>query len=350
MIDLRSMLPEELERYFQELGQPRFRAMQVFRWLHRGVESFDEMTDLPRALRERLGEDCVLTVPWVERRQVSKLDGTIKYLWRLGDGNCVETVLMRYKHGNTVCVSSQVGCNMGCVFCASTLGGKVRDLAPSEILAQVIFTKKDSGAEISNIVMMGIGEPLDNFDAVLRFLELVNHPEGLNIGMRHISLSTCGLVKQIDKLAGLGLQLTLSVSLHAPDDETRTRLMPVNRAVGVDLLMDTCRRYFEITGRRISYEYAMADGVNDSDEQADRLAALLRGQPGHVNLIPLNEVAESPLRPSRRVRQFQKRLESHGVTATVRRRLGGDIDASCGQLRRRRIAEGETHTPEEGST
>ena len=350
MIDLRSMLPEELERYFQELGQPRFRAMQVFRWLHRGVESFDEMTDLPRALRERLGEDCVLTVPRVERRQVSKLDGTIKYLWRLGDGNCVETVLMRYKHGNTVCVSSQVGCNMGCVFCASTLGGKVRDLAPSEILAQVIFTKKDSGAEISNIVMMGIGEPLDNFDAVLRFLELVNHPEGLNIGMRHISLSTCGLVKQIDKLAGLGLQLTLSVSLHAPEDETRTRLMPVNRAVGVDLLMDTCRRYFETTGRRISYEYAMVDGVNDSDEQADRLAALLRGQPGHVNLIPLNEVAESPLRPSRRVRQFQKRLESHGVTATVRRRLGGDIDASCGQLRRRRIAEGETHTPEEGST
>lgn len=350
MIDLRSMLPGELERYFQELGQPRFRAMQVFRWLHRGVESFDEMTDLPKDLRERMKADCVLTVPRVERRQVSKLDGTIKYLWRLADGNCVETVLMRYKHGNTVCVSSQVGCNMGCVFCASTLGGKVRDLAPSEILAQVIFTKKDSGAEISNIVMMGIGEPLDNFDAVLRFLELVNHPEGLNIGMRHISLSTCGLVKQIDKLAGLGLQLTLSVSLHAPDDETRTRLMPVNRAVGVDLLMDTCRRYFEITGRRISYEYAMADGVNDSDEQADRLAALLRGQPGHVNLIPLNEVAESPLRPSRRVRQFQKRLESHGVTATVRRRLGGDIDASCGQLRRRRIAEGETHTPEEGST
>ena len=350
MIDLRSMLPGELERYFQELGQPRFRAMQVFRWLHRGVESFDEMTDLPKDLRERMKADCVLTVPRVERRQVSKLDGTIKYLWRLADGNCVETVLMRYKHGNTVCVSSQVGCNMGCVFCASTLGGKVRDLAPSEILAQVIFTKKDSGAEISNIVMMGIGEPLDNFDAVLRFLELVNHPEGLNIGMRHISLSTCGLVKQIDKLARLGLQLTLSVSLHAPDDETRSRLMPVNRAVGVDLLMDTCRRYFETTGRRISYEYAMADGVNDSDEQADRLAALLRGQPGHVNLIPLNEVAESPLRPSRRVRQFQKRLESHGVTATVRRRLGGDIDASCGQLRRRRIAEGETHTPEEGST
>lgn len=350
MTDLKSMLPEELEAYFKALGQPKFRAMQVFRWLHQGVESFDEMTNLPKDLRERLKADCVLTVPRVERKQVSQLDGTVKYLWRLLDGNCVETVLMRYKHGNTVCVSSQVGCNMGCVFCASTLGGKVRDLTPAEILDQVIFTEKDSGETISNIVMMGIGEPLDNFDHVLRFLELVNHQSGVNIGMRHISLSTCGLVKQIDKLARLGLQLTLSVSLHAPDDETRSRLMPVNKAVGVDLLMDTCRRYFETTGRRISYEYAMVDGVNDSDEQADRLARLLKGQPGHVNLIPLNEVAESPLRPSRRVRQFQQRLESHGVTATVRRKLGGDIDASCGQLRRKRIMEGETHTPEEGST
>ena len=350
MIDLKSMMPEELEVYFKELGQPRFRAMQVFRWLHQGVESFSEMTNLPHALRERLETECVLTVPRVERKQVSKLDGTIKYLWRLGDGNCVETVLMRYKHGNTVCVSSQVGCNMGCVFCASTLGGKVRDLTPAEILDQVIFTEKDSGETVSNIVMMGIGEPLDNFDHILRFLSLINHPDGMNIGMRHISLSTCGLVKQIDKLAQLVLQLTLSVSLHAPDDETRSQLMPVNRAVGVDLLMDTCRRYFETTGRRISYEYAMVEAVNDSDEQADRLAELLRGQPGHVNLIPLNEVAESPLKPSRRVRQFQQRLESRGVTATVRRKLGGDIDASCGQLRRRRILEGETHTPEEGLT
>ena len=349
MTDLKSMIPEELEAYFKTLGQPKFRAMQVFRWLHQGAESFDEMTNLPKALREKLKADCVLTVPKVERRQVSRLDGTIKYLWRLGDGNCVETVLMRYKHGNTVCVSSQVGCNMGCVFCASTLGGKVRDLTPAEILDQVIFTEKDSGEAVSNIVMMGIGEPLDNFDHVLRFLTLVNHPDGVNIGMRHISLSTCGLVKQIDKLAQLGLQLTLSVSLHAPDDETRSRLMPVNKAVGVDTLMETCRRYFETTGRRISYEYAMVDGVNDGDEQADRLVRLLKGQPGHVNLIPLNEVAESPLKPSRRVRQFQQRLEGHGVTATVRRKLGGDIDASCGQLRRRKIME-ETHTPEEGLT
>ena len=344
MTDIKSMTPEELAGYFKELGQPSFRAGQVFRWLHQGVESFDEMTNLPKALRETLKESCVLTVPTVERKQVSGEDGTVKFLWRLLDGNCIETVLMRYKHGNTVCVSSQVGCNMGCVFCASALGGKVRDLTPSEILDQVIFTQKECGEVISNIVMMGIGEPLDNFENVLRFLTLVNHPDGLNIGMRHISLSTCGLIKKIDKLASLGLQLTLSVSLHAPDDETRFGLMPVNRGVGVDALMETCRRYFETTGRRVSYEYAMIDGVNDSDAQADRLAQLLRGQPGHVNLIPLNDVAESPLRPSRRVRQFQHRLEGHGVTVTVRRRLGGDIDASCGQLRRRHI-----QTREEGS-
>ncbi len=337
MTDLKSMTPEELSAWLKSLGQPAFRGKQVFQWLHRGAASFDEMSDLPKSLRQLLSEQCVLTVPTVERKQQSQLDGTVKYLWRLGDGNCVETVLMRYRHGNTVCVSCQVGCNMGCVFCASTLGGKVRDLTPAEILDQVIFTQKDSGAEISNIVMMGIGEPMDNFDHVLRFLELVNHPDGLNIGMRHISLSTCGLVKKIDKLAQFGLQLTLSVSLHAPDDATRSRLMPVNRGIGVELLMETCRRYFEITGRRISYEYALIDGVNDSDAQADRLAALLQGQRGHVNLIPLNRVKESPLKPSRRVRQFQQRLESHGVTVTVRRKLGSDIDASCGQLRRKQI-------------
>ncbi len=339
MIDIKSMLPPELGAWLKELGQPGFRAKQIFQWLHRGVTSFDEMTNLPKTLRETLKEQSYITAPTVVRKQQSTLDGTIKYLWRLRDGNCVETVLMRYQHGNTVCVSCQVGCNMGCVFCASTLGGKVRDLQPSEILDQVIFTQLDSGAEISNIVMMGIGEPLDNFDNVTQFLQLVNHPDGVNIGMRHISLSTCGLVKKIDKLAQLGLQLTLSVSLHAPDDETRSRLMPVNRAVGVDLLMDTCRRYFAQTGRRISYEYAMIDGVNDSDEQADLLVRLLHGQPGHVNLIPLNHVEESPLKPSRRVRQFQNRLESQGVTATVRRKLGGDIDASCGQLRRKQMKQ-----------
>ena len=341
MIDLKSMTLEEMGALMKEMNQPAFRAKRIFQWLHRGVASFDEMTNLSKELRERLKESCTLTVPIVERKQQSALDGTIKYLWRLGDGNCIETVLMRYKHGNTVCVSCQVGCRMGCAFCASTLGGKVRDLTAAEILDQVIFTQKDSGQPISNIVMMGIGEPLDNWDNVLRFLNLVNHPDGLNIGMRHISLSTCGLVKEIDKVAALELQLTLSVSLHAPDDETRTRLMPVNKAVGVEKLMETCRRYFQATGRRISYEYALIDGVNDSDAQADRLAELLKGQPGHVNLIPLNDVEESPLKPSRRVRQFQQRLESHGVTATVRRKLGGDIDASCGQLRRKTLQEKE---------
>ncbi|MBC5731061.1 23S rRNA (adenine(2503)-C(2))-methyltransferase RlmN [Pseudoflavonifractor hominis] len=339
MTDIKSMNQEELSSFLKELGQPAFRAKQVFQWLHRGVRSFDEMTNLSKALREQLAQSCLLAPPTVERKQVSALDGTIKYLWRLHDGNCIETVLMRYKHGNTVCISSQVGCRMGCAFCASTIAGKVRDLIPAEMLDQVLFTQIDSGAPISNIVLMGIGEPLDNFDTVMRFLELVNHPDGMNIGMRHISLSTCGLVDRIDELAKRQLQLTLSVSLHAPDDETRSKIMPVNKSVGVERLFASCRRYFEQTGRRISYEYAMIDGVNDTDWQADLLASHLKGTPGHVNLIPLNEVKESPLRPSRRVAAFQKRLESQGVTVTVRRKLGGDIDASCGQLRRKQMLE-----------
>ena len=333
------MTPDELSALMRELGEPAFRAGQVFRWLYRGAASFQEMTDLPKGLRDKLEASCLLAPPKVARKQVSRLDGTVKYLWELSDGNCIETVLMRYQHGNTVCISCQVGCRMGCAFCASTLAGKVRDLTPAEMVDQVLFTQLDSGSEISNIVLMGIGEPLDNFDTVMKFLTLVNHPQGLNIGMRHISLSTCGLTDKIDKLAEYGLQLTLSVSLHAPDDETRSKIMPVNRSVGVEKLMASCRRYFQKTGRRISYEYAMIDGVNDSDRQADLLAGLLRGMPGHVNLIPLNDVEESPLRPSRRVAAFQKRLESRGVTVTVRRRLGSDIDASCGQLRRKAMWE-----------
>lgn len=228
---------------------------------------------------------------------------------------------------------------MGCAFCASTLGGKVRDLTAGEMLEQVIFTQADSGLEVSNIVLMGIGEPMDNLDNVLRFLELVNHPLGLNIGMRHISLSTCGVIPGIRRLAELELQLTLSVSLHAPDSETRSRIMPVNRAYDVDGLFEACHDYFQKTGRRISFEYAMIDGVNDAPWQADLIVKKLRGMPGHVNLIPLNDVAESPLRPSRRVRQFQRRLEGQGVAATVRRSLGGDIDASCGQLRRKAMEQ-----------
>ena len=340
MTDIKSMTLEELTAWLKEQGEPAFRAKQIFHWLYRGVSSFDEMTDLSKALREKLSSLAFLTPPQVARKQVSRLDGTIKYLWELSDGNCVESVLMRYQHGNTVCISCQVGCRMGCAFCASTIAGKVRDLTPSEMLDQVLFTQLDSGREISNIVLMGIGEPLDNMDTVLRFLTLVNHPKGLNIGMRHISLSTCGVIPGIRRLAELQLQLTLSVSLHAPDSETRSRIMPVNRAYDVEELFAACHDYFQKTGRRISFEYAMIDGVNDHDWQADLIARRIAGMPGHVNLIPLNDVVESPFKPSRRTAAFQKRLQSHGVTATVRRSLGGDIDASCGQLRRKAMEEG----------
>ena len=338
--DIRSMTLDELTAALKEMGEPAFRGRQVFTWLHRGVRSFDEMSDLSKPLREKLAGMCRLSGLNAVRRQISQADGTVKYLWELQDGNCIETVLMRYRHGNTVCISSQVGCRMGCAFCASTLGGKIRDLTPGEMAEQVIFTQADSGVPVSNIVLMGIGEPMDNLDNVLRFLELVNHPQGLNIGMRHISLSTCGVIPGIRRLAELELQLTLSVSLHAPDSETRSRIMPVNRAYDVEELFGACREYFHRTGRRISFEYAMIDGVNDRDWQAGMIVKKLRGMPGHVNLIPLNDVAESPLKPSRRVRQFQQRLERQGITATVRRSLGGDIDASCGQLRRKAMEKG----------
>lgn len=341
MTDIKSMTLSELTDALCELGEKPYRGKQVYTWLHGGATSFDEMSNLSKPLRALLAEQFYITAPRVARKQVSQLDGTVKYLWELRDGNCIETVLMSYHHGNTVCISSQVGCRMGCKFCASTIAGKVRDLAPSEMLDQVLFTQLDSGVEISNIVLMGIGEPMDNFDNVFRFLELVNSPEGLNIGMRHISLSTCGVVPGIDRLAGLGLQLTLSVSLHAPDTQTRSRIMPVNRAYDVDELFAACHRYFQKTGRRISFEYAMIDGVNDSDAQADLLAKKIHGMPGHVNLIPLNDVVESEFKPSRRVAAFQKRLESHNITATVRRSLGGDIDASCGQLRRKAMEGSE---------
>ena len=337
MIDLKSMTPEQIKQLLTQWGQPAFRAEQVFTWLHRGVTSFEEMTNLPQALRAKLAEQCLLTVPVVERRQVSAQDGTMKYLWKLGDGNCIETVLMGYQYGNSVCISSQVGCAMGCAFCASTKGGKVRDLTPAELLDQVLFTQKDSGREISNIVLMGIGEPLDNFDNVMRFLELVNSENGMNISMRHISLSTCGLVPKIDELAKRKLQLSLAISLHGPNNEIRSKIMPVNKAYDIDTLLDACRRYYAATSRRIHFEYAMIDGVNDGEEHAKELLRRLKGLPSQVNMIQLNHVEESPLQPSSRaaVAKFQKILEDGGVTATVRRTLGSDIDASCGQLRRK---------------
>ena len=335
--NIKSMLKNEIALEFAQLGLPSFRAGQVFKWLHSGVSSFDEMTNLSKDLRAVFDEHYYITSPKILRKQESQIDGTIKYLWELYDGNSVESVLMKYEHGYTICISTQVGCRMGCKFCASTLGGLVRCLEPSEMLDQVMFAQKDAGCRISNIVLMGIGEPLDNFDNVMRFLELVNNKEGLNIGMRHISLSTCGLVEKVDKLAEYNLQLTLSVSLHAPDNETRSKIMPVNNRYNVDMLLAACRKYFEKTGRRISFEYSMIHGVNDTAYHANLLAEKLAGTGSHVNLILLNNVEESPLKPSTRedLKKFMQILKDRGINATVRRRLGSDIDASCGQLRRK---------------
>ena len=337
MTNLKSMTAPEIGAVLKELGQPAFRAKQVFSWLHKGVRSYEEMTNLPKALRDTLAERYPICAPTAVRKQESQKDGTIKYLWQLSDGNCVETVLMRYHYGNTVCISTEVGCRMGCAFCASTLGGLVRKLEPFEMLDQVLFTQLDSGLPVSHIVLMGIGEPLDNLDNVLRFLELVNSPEGMNISMRHISLSTCGLVPKIDELASHKLQLSLAISLHGPNDEIRNRIMPVNKAYPIEELLAACRRYYDATSRRIHFEYAMIDGLNDSVECAKELLRRLKGLPAHVNMIPLNHVEESPLKPSSRaaVQKFQQTLEDGGITATVRRTLGSDIDASCGQLRRK---------------
>ena len=336
MIDLKSLSQQEMTDVLKAMGQPAFRGKQVFTWLHKGARSFEEMTNLPKALRDRLAAECILNVPQVARKQVSKLDGTIKYLWELADGNCIESVLMRYHHGNTICISSQVGCRMGCAFCASTIAGKVRGLTPAEMLDQVLFTQLDSGLEISNIVLMGIGEPMDNLDNVLKFLELVNHPDGMNIGMRHISLSTCGVVPGIYRLMEEQIPLTLSISLHAPNDAIRSRSMPVNKRWPMDELLKACRDYIAATGRRISFEYAMIDGVNDSDACAEELADRLRGMLCHVNLIPVNAVEGKQQRRSsrERIRAFTAILEKKGINTTVRRTLGSDINASCGQLRR----------------
>ena len=340
-MNLKSRTLPELQALFKELGEPAFRAKQVYQWLHKGVRTYDEMTNISQSLRQRLADHYPIYAPVAVRKQESKRDGTIKYLWQLSDGNCVETVLMRYHYGNTVCISTEVGCRMGCAFCASTLGGLVRRLEPHEMLDQVLFTQIDSGLPISHIVLMGIGEPLDNFDNVMRFLELVNSEEGMNISMRHISLSTCGLVPKIDELAAKRLQISLAISLHGPNDEIRDRIMPVNKAYPIEELIAACRRYYEATSRRIHFEYAMIDGVNDREADAKELLRRLKGLPAHINLIPLNHVEESPLKPSSRqaVARFQKILNDGGLTATVRRTLGGDIDASCGQLRRKYTKE-----------
>ena len=338
MTDLKSLLPEELENYIVSLGEPRFRANQIFQWLSRGVGSFAEMQNIPKSLREKLSQCCTINTLHLLNKQVSRQDGTIKYLWELRDGNAVETVVMRYHHGNTVCISSQVGCRQGCAFCASTIGGLVRNLTSAEMLDEVLYSQMDSGEPVSNIVIMGIGEPLDNLEEVLRFLRLVNQPKGLNIGMRHISLSTCGLTEHFDALIEAGLPFTLAVSLHAPDDETRSRLMPANHGRGVEQLVRSCETYFQKSGRRVTFEYAMIDGVNDSEKQAAELAALARRVGAHVNLIPLNHVEERSFAPSReeQMKAFCAVLDQKGCHYTIRRKLGSDVDASCGQLRRKR--------------
>ena len=335
MTDILSLNPDELRQQIREIGLPDYRAKQIFTWLAAGCRDFSEMTNLSKALRERLAATFHLTAPTLLRRQISSEDGTEKFLWGLADGNSVETVLMRYHFGNSVCISSQVGCRQGCCFCASTIGGLVRNLTAGEMLDEVLFTEKISGERVSNIVLMGIGEPMDNLESVLKFLRLVSHPEGRNIGLRHITVSTCGLPEGMRRLADENMPITLSLSLHAPNDLLRSKLMPSNR--GIDTVLDACKYYFDKTGRRISFEYSMIRDTNDSPEQAEALAKLAKKIGAHVNLIPLNYVEERGLQPSvpSVIRAFQSKLEEQGVTVTIRRRLGSDIDASCGQLRRK---------------
>lgn len=342
-VELLSLSPAELEALVLSVGEPKFRAKQIFTQLHRGL-TVREMTNISKKTADKLDEVSYCYFPEVARKLVSAIDGTVKYLFSLRDGNCIESVVMKYNHGNTICISSQVGCRMGCKFCASTIGGKVRDLTPGELLGQIIAAEKDCGERISNIVMMGIGEPLDNYDNVIKFLRLVGDPDGLNIGYRHISLSTCGLVPKITELAKLDLPITLSISLHASDDKTRSEIMPVNNAYNIDSLLTACKNYYAATGRRISFEYTLISGKNDSKEQAAQLAGLLNSKlrskkdtmPIHVNLIPVNEVRENGFTRSsaKAISEFAAELERKGIRATVRRKLGSDINASCGQLRR----------------
>ena len=336
--DILSMTLTELTEYVTGLGYPKFRAKQIYEWMYRGAD-FSEMSNLPLAMREDIAEKAVIHVPKIAKKLVSSVDGTVKYLFELSDGNYIESVLMRYKYGLTVCISSQVGCRMGCRFCASTIDGKVRDLLPSELLGQIIAASRDAGERISHVVMMGIGEPLDNYGNVIKFLRLVNMQDGLGISYRNISVSTCGIVPKIEALAEEDLPITLSISLHAATDEKRSEIMPVNNAYGVAYLLSACNSYFEKTGRRISFEYTLIAGKNDSREEAERLAAVLKkyiSGPIHVNLSPLNPVTERDYKTVDRsyAEKFAQILCRKGVNATVRRTLGPDINASCGQLRR----------------
>lgn len=335
MIDILSLYPNEIENLVESLGEKKFRAVQIFSWLYKGVTDFSQMTNLSKPFIAKLKENAEIRKITIEKKLVSKIDGTVKYLFGLDDGEKIESVFMRYKHGNTICISTQAGCRMGCSFCASTINGWRRNLTPSEMLLQIMKTEADTGEKISNIVLMGIGEPLDNYDNVIRFIRLVNNKDGLNIGMRHISLSTCGLVDKIDRLAQEDIPLTLSVSLHAADNDTRRSIMPVANKWTVEELIDACKRYIKKTGRRISFEYALIAGVNDSVRDAEKLGKMLSGMLCHVNLIPINPVVEKKYKKSEKnfVEVFTQTLEKYKINVTVRRKLGSDIDASCGQLR-----------------
>jgi len=335
MFDLKSMKLTEIEEVISSLNQPKFRAKQIYEWLLKGVNSFEEMKNVPKTLLEQLKQDYYISYCKIEKKFVSNLDETVKYLFSLYDGELIESVVMKYKHGYSICVSSQVGCNMGCKFCASTIDGKKRNLTAGEILSQIHTASKDIGVRISNVVMMGMGEPLDNFEEVLKFLELVGAEGGLNIGMRHISLSTCGIVPKIYELMEKNLQITLSISLHAPFDNMRNSIMPINNKYNVDELINACKDYTNKTGRRISFEYALIKDFNDTPECADKLKQLLGGIIAHINLIPANPVHEGKFeKPNKQaVYAFCETLNNKGLNATVRRTLGSDIDASCGQLR-----------------
>ena len=342
LIDIKSLYPEELLTFVLDSGFPKFRAAQIMDWLRKGVNNFDEMRNLPSDLKTHLKTSCYISVANIEKKQVSRYDKTVKYLFSFPDGECVESVLMRYHHGVSICISTQVGCKMGCTFCATGKSGFSRSLTASEMLAQIEAAQRDENLRISNVVLMGMGEPLDNFDNVVRFLRLAGSEQGLNIGMRHITLSTCGIVPKIDELAKLRLQINLAVSLHAPNDEIRARTMPIAKVYPMDELLRSCRGYFEATGRRVTFEYALIRGVNDSDAQAHELGERLKPLHCHVNLIPVNAVEGSGYYKSNLQRQqsFANILAGYGVTATVRRTLGSDIDASCGQLRRKSLLEG----------
>lgn len=341
MINLKDLTFGELESFLLDMGEKKFRSKQIYTWLYRGITTFDEMTDISKDLRQKLAAVSYISEAVVQKKLESKIDGTKKFLFRLGDGNVVESVVMYYKHGITICISCQVGCRMGCKFCASTIGGKVRDLTPGEIIDQVIFAQKNIGERISNIVMMGIGEPFDNYDNVVKFLKNVNNEMGLNIGYRHISLSTCGVVPRIREFAKLNFPLTLSISLHGVTDEMRSSIMPVNNKYNIKELLDACREYIGENHRRISFEFSVINGVNDSVETANKLADLLKGMLCHVNLIPVNNVEENNFKKPdiAKIRAFADALAKRGINATVRRELGSDISASCGQLRRAHVKE-----------